>query len=90
MALRNIGRPRGAEAGVCVVSLRVSFHISRNTLCLWVQGKKKRRALVPHRLINDWIAVEPCCTVASVCKRLQASGIERSRRSVQNYVSAEH
>ena len=39
MASRNVGRPRGADGWcLCVMSLRVSFHISRNALCLWVQG----------------------------------------------------
>ena len=37
MASRNVGRPRGAKAGVCAMSLRVSFHISQNALGLWVQ-----------------------------------------------------
>ena len=41
-------------------------------------------------LINAWIPVEQCCTVASVRKRLQASGIERSRSSVQEYMKAVH
>ena len=33
-------------------------------------------------LINAWSAVVPCCTVASVRKRLQASGIERGSSTV--------
>ena len=37
MASPNVGRPRGAKAGVCVMSLRVSFPISQNALGLWVQ-----------------------------------------------------
>ena len=41
-------------------------------------------------LINAWVATAPCCSVASVRKRLQASGIERSRRSVQRLMTAEH
>ena len=40
--------------------------------------------------MNAWIANVPCCSVASVRKRLQASGIERSRSTVQEYVKAEH
>ena len=40
--------------------------------------------------INAWVATVPCCSVASVCKRLQASGIERGRSSVQEYMKAEH
>ena len=40
-------------------------------------------------LINARATV-PCCSVASVSKRLQASGIERGRRSVQEYMKAEH
>ena len=91
MASRNIGRPRGAEAGVCVMfSLRVSSHISRRVICvsrLWVHGCERVRAAA---LINAWISVDPCCTVASVRKRRQASRIERSRRSVHEYMAAEH
>ena len=35
MASRNIGRPRGAEAGVCVMfSSHVSSHISRRVICV--------------------------------------------------------
>ena len=36
------------------------------------------------------IANTPCCTVDSVLKRLQASGIEFCRSSVQEYMKAEH
>ena len=32
-------------------------------------------------LIHVWVATVPCCPIASVRKRLQASGIERSRSS---------
>ena len=93
MASRNIGRPRGAEAGVCVVfSLHVSSHISRRVICvsrLWVHGCDEERVRAAA-LINAWISVDPRCTVAGVRKRLQASGIERSRRSVHEYMAAEH
>ena len=40
-------------------------------------------------LINAWVATVQCCSVASVRKRLQASGIERGRSSVQEYMKAE-
>ena len=77
MASRNIGRPRGAEAGVCVMfSSHVSSHISRRVIRvshLWVRGCNEER-------IHAWITVDPCCTVASVRKRLQASGIGSARR----------
>ena len=93
MASRNIGRPRGAEAGVCVLfSLHVSSHISRRVICvsrLCVHGCNEERVRAAA-LINARISVDPCCTVASVRKRLQASGIERSRRSVHEYMAAEH
>ena len=93
MASSNIGRPCGAEAGVCVMfSLHVSSHISRHVICvsrLSVHGCNEERVLAAA-LINAWISVDPCCTVASVRKRLQASGIERSRRSVHEYMAAEH
>ena len=36
---------------------------------------------MPHHRSTSWVATVPCCSVASVRKRLQASGIERSRRS---------
>ena len=49
-----------------------------------------RSAFCAAALVNAWISVDPCCTVASVRKRLQASGIERSRRSVLEYMAAEH
>ena len=81
----NIGHPRGADAGVCVMfSLHVSSHISRRVIRvsrLWVHGCNEERVRAAA-LINAWISADPCCTVASVRKRLQASGIERSRRSV--------
>ena len=57
-------------------------HIARIVMCasrLLVHGCKKERVRAAA-LINAWISVDPCCTVASVRKRLQASGIERSRR----------
>ena len=41
-------------------------------------------------LINAWVATVPCCSVVSVRKRLQASGIERGRSSFQEYMKAEH
>ena len=31
-------------------------------------------------LINAWVATVPCCSIASVRKSLQASGIERGRK----------
>ena len=93
MASRNIGRPGGAEAGVCVMfSLRVSSHISRRVICasrLSVPGCIEERVRAAA-LINAWISFDPCCTVASVRKRLQASGVERSRRSVHEHMKAEH
>ena len=93
VASRNIGRPRGAEAGVCVkFSLQFSSHISRRVMCvsrLWVHGCNEERVRAAA-LVNAWISVDPCCTVASVRKRLQAPGIERSRRSVHGYMAAEH
>ena len=71
-ASRNIGRPRGAEAGECVMfSLHVSSHIFRRVICvsrLWVHGWRVRAAA----LINAWISLDPCCTVAGV--RLASSG----------------
>ena len=41
-----------------------------------------RSAFVPQHSSTPGFRLGPCCTVASVRKRLQASGIERSRRSV--------
>ena len=41
-------------------------------------------------LINAWVATVPCCSVATVRKRLQASGIERGHNSVLEYMMAEH
>ena len=49
MASRNVGRPRGAEAGLCVwCSLHVSSHICRiaSDLCIF---SIIRNAFVPHR-----------------------------------------
>ena len=84
VASRNIGRPRGAEAGVPCFSCFLS-HIARIVMCasrLLVHGCEKGRVRAAA-LINTWISVEPCCTVAGVRKRLQASGIERGRSSVE-------
>ena len=79
MSSRNIGRPRGAEAGLCVwCSLHVSSHISRRVICvsrLWVHGCNEERVRAAA-LINAWISVDPGCTVASfanVCRRLASS-----------------
>ena len=41
-------------------------------------------------LINAWLAVQPCCRVASVRKHLHASGIECGRNSVPEYMNAVH
>ena len=41
-------------------------------------------------LLAGIIAETQCCTVASVRKRLQASGIERGRSSAQEYMKVEH
>ena len=49
---------------------------------LLVHGCKKERVRAAA-LINTWISVEPCCTVAGVRKRLQASGIECGRSKVR-------
>ena len=73
-----------------------SFDISRigRVICascsVGLMKKNQERVLVPQMLINAWIPVEPCCTIASVRKCLQASGIERNRRSVHEYMAAEH
>ena len=93
VASRNIGRPRGAEAGVCVMfSSHVSSHISRRVICVsrpWVHGCNEKRVRAAA-LINAWISVDPCCTVASVRKLLEASAIDRSRRRFHEYMAAEH
>ena len=60
-------------------------HIARIVMCasrLLVHGCEKGRVRAAA-LINTWISVEPCCTVTGVRKRLQASGIERGRSSVE-------
>ena len=80
MASRNIGRPRGAEAGLCVMSFCM-IRLTSLGVCasrLWVHGCNEERVCAAA-LINAWISVEPRCTVARVRKRLQASGIERGR-----------
>ena len=63
-ASHDIGRPRGAEAGLCVMSfLHVSTHISRRVICvshLWVHG-----FLLSHA------AQSP--VFANVCRRLASS-----------------
>ena len=41
-------------------------------------------------MIAGIVADTPCCTVATIRRRLQAPGIERSRRIVQGYMAAEH
>ena len=41
-------------------------------------------------LINAWVATVTCSSVASVRKRLLASGIERGRTSVQEYMKTYH
>ena len=40
--------------------------------------------------VDAGVATVPHCSVASVHKRLQASGVERGRNSVQEYMKAEH
>ena len=75
---------------MCHVLWHVSTHVSRRVICasrLWVHGCYEERVLAAA-LMNAWISVEPCCTVAGVRKRLQASGIERG--SVQEYTKAEY
>ena len=71
---------RVVGAGLCVhVLLHVSTHISRRVMCaprLWVHSCNEERVLAAA-LINAWMSVEPCCTGASVRKRLQASVMER-------------
>ena len=56
---------------------------------LWAHGCNEERVRAAA-LINAWISVESCCTVAGVRKRLQPSGIERGRSSAQEYMKAEH
>ena len=85
-----LGDHVAAEAGVCVVfSLHLSFRTSlelRVSCAFCSVGSddknrdRNRRVFVPASLINAWVAAVPCCLVASVRKRLQASGIERGRR----------
>ena len=69
---------------MCLVFLcsRLISRIARD-LCAFSSGvdNKIRSAFVPHHRSTSWVATVPCCSVASVRKRLQASGIERSRRS---------
>ena len=90
VAPHNIGRLRAVEASLCVMSFCMfrltSLGVSSR---LWVHGCKDERVRAAA-LINAWISVEPRCTVASVRKRLQASGIECGRSSVQEYMKAEH
>ena len=71
-------------SGVLCMFRLTSLGVSSVSL---VCNEERVRAAV---LINAWISVDPCCTVASVRKRLQASGIERGRRSVHEYMQAEH
>ena len=74
---------------VCVLFLVLSVPTSLELVCvpsrLLVHGCNKKRVRAAA-LINKRISVEPCGTVAGP----QASGIERSRRSVHEYMAAEH
>ena len=91
MATRGFGSKKIAAAlGVPEATTERCFscylsHIARIVMC----GCKKERVRAAA-LINTWISVEPCCTVAGVRKRLQASGIERGRSSVQSLMTAGH
>ena len=83
MVLRNVGRPRGAEARVCLVFLAFLVSHLSNFACFVRlfsgsddENQEGGRAKM---LINAWVATAPCCAVASVRKCLQASGIERGR-----------
>ena len=80
----------------CVPCISRLISLELCVICAWFvrlfsgsDDKNQERARA-NMLINAWIPVDPCCTVASVRKRLQASGIERSRRSVYEYMAAEH
>ena len=78
---------------MCVMfSSHVSSHISQRVICVLVCGSMAvmRSAFVPAALINAWISVDPCCTVASVRKRLQASGIGSASRRVCGKHLARH
>ena len=76
MASRNIGRPRGAEAGLCFFSCYL-FHIARIVMCasrLLVRGCKKehvRAASTPGFLLSH---VARSLVSANVCRRLASSG----------------
>ena len=89
MVSHNVGRPRTEEAGLCLFSLHVPSHISRTALDLCAFQCKIRRVFLPRRLLLESLQT-PCCAVALVRKRLQASGTERGRSSVQRLMKAEH
>ena len=73
---------------VCVLFLVLSVPTSPS--CAWFVRFFCGLIILSPALINASIATVPCCTVANVRKRLQASGIERGRSSVQEYMKAEH
>ena len=71
---------RGEGWFVCHVLLHVSTHISRRVTRasrLWVHGCNEGRVLAAA-LINAWISVEPCCTVAR-CPQTSAGVWHRAR-----------
>ena len=92
MASRNIG-DRVVRRLVCASCFPHMFRLTSLSVSsvsrLWVHGCNEERVRAAA-LINAWISVDPCCTVASVRKRLQASGIGSARRRVCGKHLARH
>ena len=87
---QNVGRRRGAEAGfVCFSCLCVSrlAYLGLRVVC-GARVDSVINSKTSSRLAS--LQNTPCRTVAAVRRRLQASGIDQSRRSVHEYMAAEH
>ena len=80
MASRNIGRPRGAEAGVCVMSLH--SHLSKRALFVSPRVKTGARSC---RITDQRLDCSRAVLHSRQCLQTSAGP-----RSVLDYVSAEH
>ena len=93
MASHNIGRPRGAKAGLCVMSFCMfrltSLGVSRVPFVCGSMAVM-RSAFLPQRSSTPGFLLSHVAQSLGARKRLQASGIERGRSSVQRLMTAEH
>ena len=96
MVSHNVGRPRGAEAGLCLLFSFFARLISLESVrdlraCSGADDKIRSACSCQASLINAWVATVPCCAkspvFANVCKRLTPSA---AGAAVQEHMKAEH